>query len=64
MAFVVSRDTSHGTTETRLTAVFMYFEYSCVTTSVQLKITNPRGGGRIHAKTANYGLVVVYMDRA
>ena len=34
------------------------------TTSVQLKITNPRGGGRIHAKTANYGLVVVYMDRA
>ena len=36
---------------------------SC-TTSVQLKITNPRGGGRIHAKTANYGLVVVYMDRA
>ena len=34
------------------------------TTSGQLKISNPRGGGRIHAKTANYGLVVVYMDRA
>ena len=34
------------------------------TTSGQLKISNPRCGGRIHAKTANYGLVVVYIDRS
>ena len=31
------------------------------TTSGQLNITNPHGGGSIHAKTANYGLVVEYI---
>ena len=34
------------------------------TTSVQLKIINERTGGRKPAKTANQGVVVVYMDRA
>ena len=34
------------------------------TTSEQLNITNPRGGVKTITKTANYGLVVEYMDRA
>ena len=37
--------------------------FSC-TTSVQLKIINERTGGRKPAKTANQGVVVVYIDRA
>ena len=38
--------------------------FTTMTTSVQLKIANLSGGVESVAKSANYGLIVEYMDRA